>query len=313
MSYETICKTIDSLSVFLRGGYPLVFQGGEPLLAGHTWFEKVFAYLAVKGLQPQILVQTNGTLLDNAYAKLFAENNVLVGVSLDGNQKTHSMHRSDFETVMNGIECLRRYSCEFNILTVVTNELCSCLPEVYEFYRRENFMFQQYIPCMAPPGADPYLFLSEENYGRFLVELYELWRKDLEKGRYVYVRYFENLLQILAGFQPEECGACGVCSVQFLVESDGSVYPCDFYVEDQYRLGNLRRDSPEVLWGRLLENDFIPSSRVLADECLNCEFLKLCRGGCKRYRRRDGKYFYCNAARHLFAHALPDVKKLLEK
>lgn len=313
MSYETICTVTDRLAVFLRGGYPLVFQGGEPLLAGHEWFEKVFAYLDSRGLQPQIMVQTNGTLLDDRYGQLFADKHVLVGVSLDGNQMTHSMYRSDFSAVMRGIESLRRYHCEFNILTVVTDGLCEHLAEVYEFYRREKFEFQQYIPCMAPRGADPYQFLSEENYGRFLRELYGLWRKDYENGRYVYIRYFENLLQLLAGFLPEECGACGVCSMQFLVESDSSVYPCDFFVEERYRLGDFNRNSAEQIRGKLLNTDFILSSRILPKECENCEVLAFCRGGCRRYRDEQGRYLYCRGVRSFLTEVLPDMRKMLEK
>lgn len=311
MSNDTMCAVLDKLSVFLRGGYPLVFQGGEPLLAGRAFFENVFESLAAKDLHPQIFVQTNGTLLDEAYAKMFAENNVLIGVSLDGTEKNHSVYRSDFHAVMKGIDCLRKYNCEFNILTVVTNELCSCLPEVYEFYRRESFEYQQYIPCLAPKGRNPYLHLSEENYGKFLTDLYSLWRKDIENGRYIYVRYFENLMQLLAGYQPEECGAGGVCSMQFLVESDGSVYPCDFFVEEQYRLGNLQTDSVEKLREQLSENGFIQSSWTLPQECQKCSYLDFCRGGCKRYRKEDGKYLYCNAVRLFFAQALPDMKELL--
>lgn len=311
MSHDTMCAVLDKLSVFLRGGYPLVFQGGEPLLAGHTFFETVFASLAEKNLHPPIFVQTNGTLLDEAYAKMFAENHVLIGVSLDGTEKTHSLYRSDFRAVMQGIDCLRRYHCEFNILTVVTNVLCDCLPEVYGFYRQEHFEYQQYIPCLAPRGEDPYLHLSEEKYGKFLTELYFLWRKDMENGRYVSIRYFENLMQLLAGYPPEECGAAGVCSMQFLVESDGSVYPCDFFVEEPYRLGNLQTDSVETLSKRLSETGFIRSSWALPQACQECGYLDFCRGGCKRYRKEDGKYLYCNAVKSFFAQALPDMKKLL--
>lgn len=93
--------------------------------------------------------------------------------------------------------------------------------------------------------------------------LYDLWRDDLRNGRYVYIRYFENLLQLLAGFQPEECGAAGVCSMQFLVESDGNVYPCDFFVEETYCLGNLHRDTLKDITKKLNSTDFIRSSWML--------------------------------------------------
>lgn len=308
MSPETMAAVIDRLSLFLRGGYPLVFQGGEPLLAGHAFFENLFAYLASKELTPPILIQTNGTLLDDSFARLFAENNVLVGLSLDGTNVTHTLYRSGFQTAMTGIRHLREHHCEFNILTVVTDELCGHLSDIYDFYRREGFDYQQYIPCLAPSSVNPYQFLSEENYGDFLIELYNLWSKDIRNERYVSIRYFENLLQILAGFQPEECGAAGICSMQFVVESDGSVYPCDFYVDKSYCLGNLYTDSLEKIRERLSETHFISSSWLLPNECRQCRYLNFCRGGCKRYRNKSGKYIYCNAVRRFFEHALPEIQ-----
>ena len=311
MSEETLVAALDRLSIFLRGEYPFVFQGGEPLLAGYEYFENLFQILHDRNLHPPVMIQTNGTLLDDRFAELFARNQVLIGVSLDGTELTHQSHRSDFSAVMAGIDCLKRHHCDFNILTVVTDELCQHFSEVYEFYRKEGFEYQQYIPCMTPIGADPYQFLSDENYGDFLVTLYDLWSQDLDHGRYVYIRYFENLLQILAGYQPEECGASGICSQQFLVESDGSVYPCDFYVEDSYYLGNLHQNSIDDLSRKLEETHFIANSRLLSENCRHCSLLSYCRGGCKRYRNAEGKYLYCNAIKKFLRYALNGLKKRL--
>lgn len=124
---------------------------------------------------------------------------MLTGISLDGDERTHSLHRSDFTAVMRGIRLLRQYGCDFNILTVVTDELCAALPEVWEFYRLEGFEYQQYIPCMAPPSGDPYCFLSELSYERFLTELYDMWREDLDRGRYVYIPPLQNGNDTIAG------------------------------------------------------------------------------------------------------------------
>lgn len=58
-------------------------------------------------------------------------------------------------------------------------------------------------------------------------------------GKKRYHRYFDNLLLMLNGQPPEACGMLGTCGMQYVVEADGSVYPCDFYMLDQYKLGNL--------------------------------------------------------------------------
>ena len=53
-----------------------------------------------------------------------------------------------------------------------------------------------------------------------------------------YNRKFENYVAILLGRMPESCEQRGICGMQMVVEADGSVYPCDFYVMDRYRLGS---------------------------------------------------------------------------
>ena len=68
---------------------------------------------------------------------------------------------------------------------------------------------------------------------------------DAKVGRAPSIRQFENYVEMLLGYPPEACGMAGVCGMQHVVEADGSVYPCDFYVLDGYRLGNLREDSLE--------------------------------------------------------------------
>lgn len=42
------------------------------------------------------------------------------------------------------------------------------------------------------------------------------------------------------GVEPESCGLLGGCHAQLVVEADGSAYPCDFYVTDSYRMGNIQ-------------------------------------------------------------------------
>lgn len=296
----------------VAAGYPLVFQGGEPLLAGYDFFADVLSFLHDSGITSPVFVQTNGTLLDERFAVLFAQHQVLVGISLDGTQQTHQAYRSDYEQVMEGIHHLQRAGCDFNILTVVTDQLVRQLDDVWHFYRAERFDYQQYIPCMAAPNELYDRYLTNQAYGDFLCRLFDLWKADYTAGRYVYIRFFENILLLLAGYQPEECGANGICSPQLLVESTGDVYPCDFYVEERYRLGNLHNDSIQALEKRLRQTDFLSSSIPLPAECSACSYLHLCRGGCKRYRDSRGHFRYCEAYRRFFDHALSEMKKLLQ-
>ena len=99
------------------------------------------------------------------------------------------------------------------------------------------------------------------------------------------IRQFENYIEMLLGFPPEACGMAGVCGMQHVVEADGSVYPCDFYVLDGYRLGNLCTDSLEEIDRRREALGFVEQSRAVDMACRDCPHFPLCRGGCRRYGR----------------------------
>ena len=52
---------------------------------------------------------------------------------------------------------------------------------------------------------------------------------------------------MLLNYPPESCNMMGICSEQWVIEADGSVYPCDFYVLDDWKLGNIRSNSFEKM------------------------------------------------------------------
>lgn len=105
-----------------------------------------------------------------------------------------------------------------------------------------------------------------------LTDLFDLWYDDVIHGRFIYIRYFENLLGMLLGMAPESCGVSGVCSCQYVVEADGSVYPCDFYMLDEYKLGTLTMDSFDQLKQRRQELRFIENSAVWPEQCGTCRW-----------------------------------------
>ena len=141
---------------------------------------------------------------------------------------------------------------------------------LFRSYRKLGLSWQQYIACLDPVwekrGEQEYS-LTPRVYGQFLIDLFELWYLDLQKGRQPYIRQFENYVGILMGCMPESCEQRGVCSFQNVVEADGSVYPCDFYCMDEYRLGNLNEDSFEIIGQRLMESGFLQASADHAEQC----------------------------------------------
>ena len=207
---------------------------------------------------------------------------------------------------------LERAGVEYNILTVVTGYLARHIQSVFSALCRGGFHFQQYIPCLDPLGGawgEESYSLTPKEYGDFLKQLFDLWYQELERGRYWSVRYFDNLVWMLEGYPPEQCSMVGRCGVQYMVEADGSVYPCDFYGLDEYRLGNILENSWAELDRAREELGFIRESRRVPKECGACRWYPLCRNGCRRDRVLEGEQlgcsYYCESYAGFFAYALP--------
>jgi len=252
MSLDTIEIIIRKVLQFASGYATFSFQGGEPTLRGIDFFEKVVSLqseLNVNKVKISNCLQTNGLLLDDQWAQFLHKHNFLVGLSLDGTRDFHDKHRIDsqgqgtFERVRQTAALLNKNQVEFNILFVVTNLSARHPDELYNYFKRNDFRFLQFMPCIDPEnsqrGTHKYS-LSPERYTFFLKRFFDKWRADFLGGREVSVRYFDNLVRMAAGLPHEMCSLLGSCQCQFVFEADGSVYPCDFYVTDEWRLGNIR-------------------------------------------------------------------------
>ncbi len=311
------------------------FQGGEPLLAGKDFYRWLISYVQAyndKRVRVSYAIQTNGTLIDDEWAEFFTQHGFLVGLSLDGTKEIHDRHRLDatgnptFTSVMKAAAILTAHKTQFNILTVVTPDVARHISKIYGFYKKNNLLYQQYIPCIAPlPGTS-----SDESsaadipsghictprqYGDFLCNLFDIWYRDYMEGLFVYERLFVNLINLIGGHPPESCGMLGVCSTQYLVEADGSVFPCDFYALDQMLIGDFTTDSFEDIEQKRKQLGFIETSRQTHADCPKCKWYRICYGGCRRYREpimdgKLGKNILCEAYRMLFDYALDRMLKI---
>ena len=324
MSEEVLQCVIKKLLAHAEKSCSFAFQGGEPTLVGMAFYEKVLA-IQQKYNKNNVRIynslQTNGYSLDEQWASFFKRNQFLVGVSLDGGPKIQDLYRKNstgegsFYQVMKNIELLKKMGVVFNILSVVTGKSASLIKKTYHFFRKNQLYYLQFIPCLDPleeePGNREYSLRPEE-FGTFLITLFDLWYIDFCRGQQPYIRQFENYLSILRGRCPEACDMGGNCSIQYVIEADGSVYPCDFYVGDQYRLGNLLKDSIEDIDAERKNKLFIEQSMQKSSECQECRYYKLCRGGCRRTRLdwEGHRQYYCKAYKNFFDARLPQLLKV---
>jgi uncharacterized protein len=152
-------------------------------------------------------------------------------------------------------------------------------------------------------------------HAAFFKELFDLWHADALRGEFIYIRHFENLLNMARGYPPEHCGMSGCCGIQYVVEADGTVYPCDFYATGGYELGSLSQQGFEENDENRARSGFIDASIATHASCAACEYRALCGGGCRRDRDAGagalGLNYYCGAYKSFFAHAIPGLNELL--
>lgn len=292
MSDDTLDTLIRRAFAFAERSVSFVFQGGEPMLAGIDFYRSVIKYQRKynsRGITVYNTIQTNATLIDDEFAAFFKEHSFLVGVSLDGNRALHDKYRhfpegkGSYERVSAGIEHLKNHRVDFNAIAVISKDSAASPKEVYAALREYGYL--QFIPLIDDFGGGEAEFsLSAEDYGKFLTEVFDLYYRDIISDRYVSVRDFDSYVNMLRGYPPSSCAMQGKCGGYFTVEADGGVYPCDFYVTDEYKIGNVKDSSFFSLAKSEKLCGFIEGSVHIDAKCQKCRWLPLCRGGCRRHR-----------------------------
>ena len=316
MREETAALLIEEAyrAVDPHGAVSFAFQGGEPTVAGLAFFRSFTALAKArrpKGAALSFSIQTNGMLLDEDWARFLKEEGYLVGVSLDGFADLHNANRVDAEgkgswnRALRGAALLQKAGVPVNALCVVTAQCARSPVKAYQTLKKLGFDYIQFIACLDPigqaRGGCPWS-LTPEGYGKFLCQLFDLWFRDWESGRYHSIRLFDDYIHLLLGEGGGTCATCGNCGAYFVVEADGSVYPCDFFVLDEWRLGRLGEQSLTEMAESETAKRFLAWGQEKPAACADCPYRSLCNGGCKNDWER-GHNYYCTAFCMLFAHA----------
>ncbi|MBN1817819.1 MAG: anaerobic sulfatase maturase [Sedimentisphaerales bacterium] len=301
------------------------WQGGEPSLMGLDFYKHVVEWQKQYGADGQLVtnaLQTNGTLLDDDWCRFLAEYRFLVGISLDGPQEFHDHYRRDFagrgtwDRVLAGIECCQRHNVEFNILVLLNNRNVEQPDRLWDFFMDQSIQYLQFVPCVEKDpqtGRIADFSITPDQYGRFLCRIFDRW---LEHGpRKVSVRTFDSILSYLLGQGHTECTLGIQCNDYIVIEHTGEAFCCDFFVDSPWRLGNIMETPIDQLAASDVKRRFSRNKRDIANKCLVCRYLDICRGGCPKDRLIHGKghkaeSYFCQGYRMLFDHALSHFRAL---
>ncbi len=327
MSDEILEETIKQVFSQPLQAISIGWQGGEPTLMGLPFFEKavMLQMRYGKGKSVGNGLQTNGLLIDKDWVKFLKEYNFLVGLSLDGPENIHNRYRfrlggqDSWAEVMDRAKLMLGEGVEVNALVVVNDCSVRFPEEIYEFHKALGLDHMQFIPCLETDPEDtsrsaPFSAPAEA-YGDFLCRLFDLWLSDFQEGKpTTFIRYFDSLFYCYVDRDPPECDLLPECGSYVVVEHNGDVYACDFFVEERWKLGNVMEGKLVHMLNSGRQTEFGRLKADLPEACHTCPWLGFCRGGCPKDRRRDprdrGLNHFCQAYKMLFAHADARMRKL---
>ena len=304
------------------------WQGGEPTLMGLDFYKKVihFEQKYAKNKSVANALQTNGVLINDAWAEFLGKWNFLVGLSLDGPEHIHDKYRftaggkPSWSKVMRAHELLSKHNVDMNAMCCVTDYSADYPEELYNFYKSLGLSWMQFIPVVETDKNDPTkaadFSLTPEKYGKFLIKIFDLWLNDFENGTpTTVIRNIESVFYTYVDMPAPECTLLEECGVYPTVEHNGDVYSCDFFVEDEWRLGNIMENDRLVdMINSVTQRRFGRMKKDLPPKCHTCEWYKNCYGGCTKDRVKDardhGNPRFCQSTIDFLKHVDPTMKML---
>ncbi len=324
MSDEVLERLISGYLATDQPVYSFGWQGGEPTLMGVDFFRKVTEFQQKHG-RPGVQIanglQTNTTMITEELAAHLAEFQFLVGASLDGPPDVHNAYRltrsgkTTHHLVLSSIDRLRAAGVAVNVLVLVSQANVRRAGEVYTYLRSLGFDFMQFIPCVefTPAGEQAPFSITGKEWGEFLSEIFDQWYPtDVRK---ISIRHHDSLMQFLLDGARTMCTMGGRCDSYYVVEHTGDVYPCDFYVDPNLRLGNIAESD----WGTMergpIRSKFAGAKSQWNPVCTECKHLAYCSGDCVKHRAHsatDEGSWLCEGWRAFYDKSIPTLRTLAE-
>ncbi|GAA2362887.1 FxsB family cyclophane-forming radical SAM/SPASM peptide maturase [Dactylosporangium salmoneum] len=281
----------------------VILHGGEPLLLGAERLRALLTDLRATvrpAAEIDLVLQSNGILLDEELCRLFVEHGVRVGISLDGDAAANDRHRrfrngaSSHAEVLRALELLRRpeFRPAYGGL-LCTIDLANDPIAVYEaLLAQRPPRIDLLLPHATWDDPPPRPGGAAAPYAAWLLTVYRRWVAD---GRPVPIRLFDSLRSAAVG-GPSQTEAVGLDAIGLAtIETDGAWEQADslktafhgaaatgFHVRT-HSLDEVAAH-PDVAAQR-------QGAAALSATCRDCEVLAQCGGGLRAHRYRTGGGF----------------------
>lgn len=292
-------------STLVRGKVEFLFHAGEPLAAGMDFYRRAADLIDrsnVRGIRVTKAIQTNATLIDDAWCEFFKQRDFHIGVSIDGPRALHDRQRvnwsgaGSFDAVMRGVRKLQEHNISHGAICVLTRNNLAYPDELFSFFVENGFAAVGFnieeiesanrTSSMLSQDRDESLSIREE-FARFMARFLEIWENH---ERPIKIREFYDMAFFMlkkkrdwaARRIPDETSDLGIVTVQkngdmtpYSPEFAGS--PSELYGD--FLVGNILQstfdDIPDNENYRRIQRDVHKSLGMCAQ---SCAYFDLCGG-----------------------------------
>lgn len=326
MSHKTLENTL-SKTITHHRKYPIHFlwHGGEPLLAGLDFYKEAIKIQNKTKKKSQHIfnsIQTNLTLMDEAYLEFFSRTNFSISFSLDGNKELNDSQRvyrngkGSYEDVIKKVEMFKERDIPLRAIIVINRQNVNRLEDIYSFFRDYGINFKIHPLVKAGRALEnSSLEISPQEYGKFMIKLFDIWFNDVNNTNRIKIEPFFQYVGNLMFQEPGDCATSKNCqSFLISVAPNGDVYPCwRFDGDTELKYGNINEDSMESILKSDIRKKILTRSPNAIKDCVECEFKGICNAGCMNHAYNEGNLMdkdpHCTSMKMIYSH----IKKTLEK
>jgi uncharacterized protein len=327
--------SIDNLGAYIRNisfGFDdvrLCWHGGEPLLMGIDFYRAALdvqqKIKLINGTKFYNSIQTNGILLSDEWMSFFKENKFSVGVSFDAppdvnaSQRACSIGKLSDGYIFEISKLFKKYQLPFNVLCVVSKENVSRSREIFNFFDSIGVNSYSLLLMMKTSlEGCPDCPTNEELFDAYRTT-FDMWLKGEHKFKAI--DPIDTMVKSLLGTtMPGLCSFGNHCLIRMItITPDGNVVPCGSFVSNEYILGNIKNvPLLKILSDKQCRHFRQKREACITDNCRNCEFISICRGGCREVAywhtgMYDSAYPYCEARKKTFGYIRERLNEELKK
>ncbi len=277
----------------------IVFEwtGGEALLVGKSFFEKVKFYQEKYATKPYANhVQTSCFLYDEELINYLINNNFRLSTTIDGTKEVHNANRpanrtlNSYDTVIENRQKILNKGASCGFIATVTKNNLGHEQEILDCFRKlgiNSFHSNPYIYYSKNKVKDEALALSPEDFARYFIAEFNAWYDSGQQ--YPIPMTIDYMLECLRRKDPSHNTLCtygGRCLTNFIaIVPNGDAYVCPkFTGSGNMMLGNILKCcindllSPDApIMHRIIEERLSAFAKC---EKENCGFAYICNGGC---------------------------------